>query len=437
VKRENRFFYGWVIVVVGFFIFALGYGVRYSFSVIFPSLLEQFGWTRDATATIFSFHMLAYGITAPIAGALVDRLGAKKTMGLGAIVLATGACVSGLGSALWHYYLAFGLLTGVGLCLLGSVPFTRVLSSWFTAKRGLALSLAFSGSGGAHLVYPLVAFLIEKIGWREAFMIEGAIVIGLLLPAVIFFIRINPEGVNLSPGDDIQRGKDLSPGQGPREIVLDKTWASTDWTLSKALKTYRFWALLFTSFAVWGIAEHIVVVHHVAIAEDAGYSKLYASSVLSLFGVMIAVGALLGFISDRISREVTFTIGTVIGVLGIIMIMLIEDASQPWMLYLYSIFFGLGIGITLPTIAASAADLFQGERAGAVIGSVWFSFGIGGTIGPWLGGSIFEVTGSYMSAFILSIVMFVLSCVSIWVAGPRHVRPVAGRAKVRKGITDH
>ena len=109
--------------------------------------------------------------------------------------------------------------------------------------------------------------------------------------------------------------------------------------------------------------------------------------------------------------------------------MLIRDASQPWMLYLYSILCGLGFGITLPTIAASAADMFQGKRAGAVIGSVWFSFGIGGTIGPWLGGFIFEISGSYLPAFIVSAAMFVLACGSLWVAGPSRVRLMAERDK--------
>lgn len=432
VPRERRFFYGWVIVAVGLFVFALAYGLRYSFSVVFPSLLEQFHWSRGAAATILSLHLLAYGVTAPVAGALVDRLGARKTMGLGAVLLCVGAATSSLGNALWHFYLSFGLLMGVGICLVGAVPFTRVMANWFVARRGLALSLLFFGSGGAYLLYPLVALLIETIGWRRAFLVEAGMVAGFLLPAVAFLIRNSPGEKGLAPDGGRDTVADPGADQRYAEAVVDKVWAATDWTLPKAMKTFRFWALCSCAFAVWGITEHILVAHHIAFAEDVGYSKLYAASVLALFGVLMSVGALAGLVSDRIGREATFSIGTVIGVSGIIVLMAIRDTAQPWMLYLYPTLFGLGFGMTMPTIAAAATDMFQGRGAGAVIGFVWFAFAIGGTIGPWLGGFIFEVGGSYLPAFILSAAMFVVASLSLWVAAPRRVRLVPGRAKSRQ-----
>ena len=123
------------------------------------------------------------------------------------------------------------------------------------------------------------------------------------------------------------------------------------------------------------------------------------------------------------------TISTIIGISGILVLMLIKDTSQPWMLYYYSIALGFGQGMTAPTIATSITDIFQGPKVGAVIGSIWFSFAIGGSIGPWLGGWIFEFTNSYLVAFLVAMALHVVACAAIWWAAPRKVRLVPGRAE--------
>ena len=122
-QQKPRFFYGWYVALVGTTSYTLGYGARYSFSVIFPSLLEEFKWPRDITATMLSVHILTYGIMAPITGYLVDRTGPRKTMITGAILLSLGLALSHWGNQLWHFWISFGLIAGVGLCMIGAVPF--------------------------------------------------------------------------------------------------------------------------------------------------------------------------------------------------------------------------------------------------------------------------------------------------------------------------
>jgi OFA family oxalate/formate antiporter-like MFS transporter len=128
-------FYGWFIVAAGIIAYALGYGARYSFSVIFPSLLDEFHWPRDTTAIMLSVHLLAYGFVSPLAGIMVDRIGPRKTMVLGTVLLSLGLALSSQGNTPWHFYLSFGVLSGAGLCLIGAVPFTTVLRNWFEKKR--------------------------------------------------------------------------------------------------------------------------------------------------------------------------------------------------------------------------------------------------------------------------------------------------------------
>jgi MFS family permease len=424
-KTKPRIFYGWYIALVGAAAYALGYGARFSFSVIFPSLLEEFKWPRDLTATMFSVHIFIYGVMAPITGYLVDRTGPRKTMILGTLLLALGLALSRWANELWHFWITFGLISGVGLCMIGAVPFTTVLRNWFERKRGLAFSLLFLGSGGAFGCYPAIAWLIDTTGWRNTYLIEGLVVGGILIPLIVFVVRYHPRDMGLlRDGLPVSQEGGASAMKNPMKVV-DPSWAAVHWTLSKAVRTSRFWLLCLTTFCLWGVMQTILLAHQVAFAIDMGYPKFYASSVLSLFGLTYAFGSLGSLISDRIGREVTITLATVVGTSGMIVLMLIQDASHPWMLYYYSISLGVANGLSSPTIAAAITDIFQGPRVGAIVGGVWFAFAVGGTIGPWLGGWLFEMSGNYFLAFIVATVLFPVACAATWLAAPRKVRRVA------------
>ena len=112
MKNRKVIFYGWFIVVAGLLVHTLGYGARYSFSVIFPSLLEEFKWPRDTTAAMLSIHLLVYGVVSPLAGGMVDRVGPRKTMACGIVLMFLGLILSACGNNPWHFYFSFGVLFG-------------------------------------------------------------------------------------------------------------------------------------------------------------------------------------------------------------------------------------------------------------------------------------------------------------------------------------
>jgi len=437
MEKRPLIFHGWLIVAVGAAAHALGYGSRYSFAVIFPALLEEFQWPRDITAAMLSLHMLVYGFVAPAAGGLVDRIGPRKTMVLGTMLLALGLAISGQGSEPWHFYVTFGVLTGGGLCLIGAVPFTTVLRNWFDKKRGLAFSLMFFGTGGAFVCYPGVALLINSLGWRNTFVVEAVIVGGVMLPLIILVVRYHPRDKGLVLDGVLEAQRRSPTGENGDLRVKDPAWAAIDWTLPRAARTGRFWLLCLSTFSLWGITQHVMVAHHVAFAIDLGYSGIYASSVLSLFGILFSCGSLAGLISDRIGREPTMTIAAIIGTSGIFVLTVMKHTSQPWMLYYYAIALGFDLGMAAPTIAATATDIFQGPKVGATIGFIWFSFAVGGFIGPWLGGWIFEFTKSYLVAFIVAMVLHAIACAAIWLAAPRKVRVVTGRSRPSGSGIEH
>jgi MFS family permease len=402
--------------------FALGYGSRYSFSVFFPFLLEDFKWPRDVTAAILSLNMLFYGFTAPLAGYLVDRFGPRKTMTLGTALMSLGLLLSSLGTKPWHFYLSFGVLAGFGLCLSAAVPFTTVLKNWFHRRRGLAYSFLFCGTGGAFASYPAIAWLIHKVGWRITFIIESAIVAGVLIPLFIFILRYHPQEKGLFQDGAKEDAKDSTVLQDENKEDPSPLNSEDRWTFPAVFTNLRFWLLALITFSLWGVMDHIVVAHHIAFATDVGYSKIYASSVISLLGLARIAGSLLSSISDRIGREPTLTIGTVVGISAIAVLTSIEDTTQPWRLYYYAMGMGFGIGMCTPAITASVADILQGPKVGWIIGLIWFSYAVGGAVGPWLAGWLFEASGNYTIAFSVAIVMYAIACVAMWIVAPRKCR---------------
>ncbi len=421
--QAPKIFYGWWIVAAGTLTYALGYGARYGFAVIFPSLVEEFGWSRDTTATVLSSHMLVYGLVAPVVGAVVDRLGARFTMGLGALILGSGLGLSALGQSPWHFWLSFGVLFGTGLCLVGAVPFAMVLRNWFEKRRGLAFSMLYLGSGGSYAWYPAVAWAVEAWGWRTAFLGEGILLAGVILPLLVLVVRQRPEDRGLSrDGIPALPGPEISIVQRGQKTFHKTQDGQQDWTLSRAIRARSFWLMCLATFSLWGLMQHILMAHNVAFAVDLGIPRMRVSGILSLVGAAYLGGALLAPVSDRIGRETTITLAALAGSSGILALILMKEASQEWLLYFHALAFGFGNGLGSPTIAAAVTDIFQGPKVGPVIGFIWLCFALGGCLGPWLGGWVFELTGEYSWAFLMSMAWYGIACLAVWGAAPRSAR---------------
>ncbi|MDO8490747.1 MAG: MFS transporter, partial [Dehalococcoidia bacterium] len=393
--------------------------------------LKEFGWSRADTALIFSLNILVYGATAPIAGALVDRFGPRKAMPAGALLLTAAAGLSALGNSIWHFLIFYGVLMAIGACIAGWIPHSAMAARWFVKRRGLALSAIAAGFGLSLLMAPVVQYLISTLGWRWAFAVMGSCVFAIVLPLEAIIPRRQPEDMGLQPdGASASNTSAMRAASVSAEaLVVDKKWAATDWTLRKAMKTRRFWLQFMAGFCLWGMAQTLILAHQVAFIVDIGYSTMFGALIFSLYGVFSITGNLLGSISDWIGREMTVTLGVTSAVLGMLMLLLANFIQQPVLLYLYAVLFGLGVGINSPTIVAIAADIFPGRHFGAIYGMISTAFGIGGAISPWLGGRIFDATGSYAWAFAITAVSASLACPLMWLASPRKVRLVPGRVK--------
>ena len=163
----------------------------------------------------------------------------------------------------------------------------------------------------------------------------------------------------------------------------------------------------------------MVLAHQVKFAQDIGYSSKFAASIFGLFGVSMVAGQLSASISDRIGREWVLVTGCFLSILSVFALTQVQDTSSSWLLYLYSLGFGYGSGLQAPMVFVGASDLFAGKHFGAINGMILAGMGIGGSFGPWLGGFLYDLFGSYQYAFGIAMLCFALSALAFVIAAPR------------------
>ena len=163
------FFYGWIVVGISFVTMALAINARTAFSLLFPPILDEFGWERGVTAGAFSFGFLVSAALSPSLGRLMDRRGPRVVIELGVLLIGTGLLLATQVTRPWHLYATLGVMVGGGSVCLGYTGQSLFLPDWFVRRRGLAMSLAFSGVGvGSMIILPWVQALIGRSGWRAA-----------------------------------------------------------------------------------------------------------------------------------------------------------------------------------------------------------------------------------------------------------------------------
>jgi MFS family permease len=412
---RNPLFYGWIIVGISMFYMILVYGVRHSFGVFFSPILSEFGWSRGNISIMLSLNILIYGFLSPIVGTLADRWKPRKLMIFGISVLSLSTAGCAFASKLWHFYVFFGLLMSIGMVASGWPMLLPTLMNWFHKRRGFVIGLGQVG-GGLSFVYSIfVEFSILQWGWRNTFLILAASLV-LLLPLQYLFFYYRPRDKNLEPYGGIKLNMEPEPIFQGKSIRKHRI---AEMSLRDIIRAYPFWLLVIANTLFWGFGAYMVMAHQVRFAEDMGFSSMYSVSIFALCGTSLCLGQLSGFISDWLGREKTGTAGTILSIIAMLALLSIEDNAQPWLLYLFAICFGYGIGLFSPTLYASAADIFHGRHFGSVAGFLIAGMGFGGAIGPWTAGFLFDRYGSYSSAFILCIISFILACICLWIAAPR------------------
>ncbi len=423
--RRLPFFYGWVVVAVVFVTMGVAVNARTAFSLLFPPILDEFGWERGATAGAFSFGFIVSAALSPTLGRLMDRRGPVLVNELGVMLVGAGLLLATLVQQPWQLYATLGMLVGAGSVCLGYTGQGLFLPNWFVRRRGLAMSVAFSGVGvGSVVLLPWLQEMILRTGWRSACFALGVVVLALLLPLNLL-VRRRPEDLGLAP--DGERVPQAATARAAASIV-DPAWVAIDWTLRRAVRTARFWWLAAGFFCAL-FAWYAVQVHQTKYLVEIGFTPATAAWALggvSLAGIPGQIA--LGHLSDRIGREFVWVVGSLGFTATLLLLLVLRDAPTLPLLYLMIGAQGvLGYGIT-SVIGAIPAEIFQGRHYGSIFGTLMLASIGGGAAGPWLTGALHDATGSYVPAFWIALLASLISAAAVWIAAPRKVRLVAGRA---------
>jgi MFS family permease len=379
------------VVALCFVLNTLARGCGETFAVFYGPLLDEFGWGRGVTASLYSAFMVALGMATPVIGAVFDRYGGRAVYVGGLAAYGAGFLIASRMTELWHGWLGLGLLVGIGTAATGMTPATGIISRWFDRNMGFAISFAYAGLAfGSMLLAPLSGIMIEQGGWRWAYSVLGW---GLLaLGAVVLLL----------PWARIGRGVREVPVR-PRSLLPDR----------RVLGRVPFWGL-FLAFFMTSVATYAVQVQAVVYLEEAGYDRLTATLVFGANSMMSVVGILgAGWLSDRIGARLVATIAYALSIGGILALMALDQGPNPVLLALFLLGFGGAMGSRGPVVSSLTARLFQGQ-VGAVFGLVMIGLGLGGAFGAWAAGWLHEATGDYRAGLGLAILACLIGMGTFW-----------------------
>ena len=397
----------WLMLGGAFAAFTISAALMHAYPVYLVAFIEDFGWSRAETSIAYSVSQLVGGVSAPLVGMLVDRLGPRRLLLVGSILLGIGLCASAFVTALWQIVLLYGIVMTFGANCLGLVAFVPLLSRHFVRRRGMAISIVQSANGIARGVSaPAVQWSISLIGWRPTYLVQAAVMAAVVLPLAALFRRTEPGRRTESP-----LPAETPVAASPPVSVLP---ARAGWSLGEAIRTPHFW-LLFSVYMFTGLGSFFVSLHQLAFAVDIGFDKLYAAQVLGM-GAFLAVPGIVvtGTLSDYFGREISAILAYAISILGVFCALLITSPDQHLLLWLHACFFGLTWGARGPAITAKTADLFPGPRLGTILGVITIGSGLGAAIGSWGAGWVHDVTGSYRVAFMMSIASYICGTAAFW-----------------------
>jgi MFS family permease len=398
--KGQGIFRGWYIVLGCFFLMSVNYGARYCFGVFMKPMAGEYSWSISTVSLAASIYLFVYASAAIAVGRSLDRAGPRWLVLAGTIAAAAGFVFGAYATTPLELYLAYGVLFGLGSAATGVVVCNPYVGRWFVKKRGLALGISSMGVGfGTVVLSPVAGYITKNYTWQDGFLFLGGITLLVGLIVSQFLMReTSPEACGCYPDGDRGVGAE---SDAPRDTRQEVTLRWSD-----LFRDSRFYVLA-VGHGLPVMAFLTVMMHQVNYALDNGIEKIAAASSLgavSIFGILGQIS--FGWLSDRL-KDPKYAASAGYAVMAAGMIVLLRS-SDTVILYLYAIIFGFGYGSLAPMLPVMIADRFGRHVMGSVYGLLtFFTVGVAGSVGPLLGGLIYDRTGSYHAVWVFNFVILV------------------------------
>jgi MFS family permease len=381
----------WLALAVTFLVLLSAAAVRATPAVLFLPLEHEFHWSRSTVSLAVSVNILLYGLVGPFAGALMQRLGVRRTTMIALTLLATGVSLATLVRQPWQLVLLWGVVVGAGSGMAALVLGATIVNRWFVARRGLAMGVLTASTATGQLIFlPLLASVIERHGWRFGILIVASAA-ALMIPIVFALLRERPADLGVAAYGGTTGLAPTTATANPARIAIE--------ALADGLRSRDFWLLTLT-FVICGASTNgLVGTHLIPAAHDHGIPEVRAAGLLAIMGAFDLAGTTAsGWLSDRWdSRRL---LAWYYGVRGLSLLFLPFALGGPGTgLWVFAVFYGLDWIATVPPTVKLATDAFGSARAPVMFGWIAAGHQVGAALTALTAGWVRTTLGDYQVAF--------------------------------------
>ena len=378
----------WTAIGVAFTVLAVSYSARAALGLAMPVWEAEFGWSRSFVSGAGAIALLVMAVVAPIAGSLTDRFGARPILSVGLLALSLGCGLTAMTSSQLVFFVAFGGIAGVGFGIVAWNVVSVMVARLVTGGLGLATGIANTGSSaGQFLIVPVLGIVLVAASWRWSF--AGLSVASLALISVVWvLLSRNGKGSRSDSGEEERGGY----------------WRSAIGLLRSPVFHLLFWSFFLCGYTTTGVIE----THFLPYAAFCGFGPVPSASAYGFLSVVNTLGMIgVGWLADRVNRPLL--LASIYIIRGLTFIILMQVGASFETLLVFAALYGVVDYSTVPITVSIAASHLGLRSLGLAMGLIAAGHNVGGALGAFAGGFLFDLTLGYEWVWISSVVMALLA----------------------------